>query len=265
MSGRRQTVAEDAGGGVRPEGLTTRIAARLTHPINLAVPAVAVAFYLLRQHQLVAGIPYWAILATVLVSEVASVGRGPLGHRRRHLRHRLGPGIRRGSRHRRGRHDAAHRFGGRKARDRLQRVRHRHGTARGRPGPGAVANPPAARTWDRRAGTRRGRTHRRSARLVRLGARERGARAAASRAALLGAREQLGRHRHGDRPGGGAGLHEPGVREASRPRPGAGGGLRGARAPERREPASRGDESGAALQHPERGAGSHLPSPRASE
>jgi diguanylate cyclase (GGDEF)-like protein/PAS domain S-box-containing protein len=57
----------------RSANLGSAALARLLHPINLAVPAVAVAFYLLWQHHLIARIPYWTILATVLVAEAASI------------------------------------------------------------------------------------------------------------------------------------------------------------------------------------------------
>jgi diguanylate cyclase (GGDEF)-like protein/PAS domain S-box-containing protein len=46
---------------------------RVAHPINLAVPVVAVAFYLLWRHHLIASISYWAILATLLAAEGTSV------------------------------------------------------------------------------------------------------------------------------------------------------------------------------------------------
>ncbi len=68
------SMARDLGLGERTKRLAPAVLARLAHPINIAVPAVAVGFYLLRQHRLVApGIPYWSILTTVLVAEVASV------------------------------------------------------------------------------------------------------------------------------------------------------------------------------------------------
>jgi len=45
----------------------------MLHPINAAVPGVAIAFYLLWEHHLIARIPYPAILATVGAAEVVSV------------------------------------------------------------------------------------------------------------------------------------------------------------------------------------------------
>ena len=53
--------------------LSARIAGRVAHPLNLSVPVVAVAFFYLWKHHLIAQIPYTAILATLLVAEVMSV------------------------------------------------------------------------------------------------------------------------------------------------------------------------------------------------
>jgi diguanylate cyclase (GGDEF)-like protein/PAS domain S-box-containing protein len=51
----------------------TGIHDRVAHPINLAVPIVAVAFYLLWKHHLIASIPFWVILTTLVVAEGASL------------------------------------------------------------------------------------------------------------------------------------------------------------------------------------------------
>jgi len=53
--------------------LRSGIVDRVVHPINLAVPVVAVAFYVLWKHHLIASISYWAILATLVAAEGISV------------------------------------------------------------------------------------------------------------------------------------------------------------------------------------------------
>jgi len=53
--------------------LRSGIVDRVAHPINLAVPVVAVTFYILWQHHLIASISYWAILTTLVVAEGISV------------------------------------------------------------------------------------------------------------------------------------------------------------------------------------------------
>jgi len=73
LAGTTEKVRSDPVTSAPDARLRSGIVDRAAHPINLAVPVVAVAFFVLWKHHLIASISFWAILTTLLAAEGASL------------------------------------------------------------------------------------------------------------------------------------------------------------------------------------------------